>query len=328
MGHQSEITSKAKPFLKWAGGKTQLLPTIDAALPKAFTNKRSVTYIEPFVGGGAMLFHMLKRYPNIHKAVINDLNTRLINTYIVIRDKPNDLILLLQDLEQAFLSIKDQVARKDYYLSIRDIFNSDSISDVQEAACMIFLNRTCFNGLYRENSRGGFNVPFGKYSNPKICDEALIYADSALLQKVDIIQGDFSQTLNYAEDYTFFYLDPPYRPLDATSSFNSYVKTSFDDSEQIRLRDFFADISKKGFSALLSNSDCSSRNAQDTFFDDIYADFTIQRVSAKRCINANPAKRGNITELLIRNYISCQGNNPTPTLINQRQTCLTTSRPS
>ena len=150
-------------------------------------------------------------------------------------------------------------------------------------------------------------MPFGRYSNPTICDEELILADSELLQKVEILNNDFSCTSEYVQGYTIFYLDPPYRPLDATSSFNSYVKESFDDNEQIRLRDFYYRISADGCRAMLSNSDCRARNSEDDFFDRLYADFFIERVYAKRCINSNASKRGVLTELLIRNYENCQG---------------------
>lgn len=299
--------TKAKPFLKWAGGKTQLLSTIDSFLPESFRRKEDVTYIEPFVGGGAMLFYMLQKYPNIKRAVINDINPRLIKTYTVIRDNPCALIGTLKDLQISFRALGDIEHRKHLYLTIRDRFNLKQLTDIEEAAYMIFLNRTCFNGLYRENSTGGFNVPFGKYTNPTICDETLILADSELLQKVEIINSDFAATEAYVDGYTFFYFDPPYRPLDATSSFNSYVKEAFDDNEQIRLKNFYTDLSLQGCHEILSNSDCRGRNEADLFFDELYQDFIIERVSAKRSINANPSRRGSLTELLIRNYNNCQG---------------------
>ncbi|MDE6453862.1 MAG: DNA adenine methylase [Muribaculaceae bacterium] len=299
---------KAKPFLKWAGGKTQLLPTIDSFLPETFRDEDDVTYIEPFVGGGAMLFYMLQRYPNIKRAIINDINPRLINTYGVIRNEPYLLIDALYELQNKFKALKDYDKQKELYLEIRNRFNQRHLADVEDASYMIFLNRTCFNGLYRENAKGGFNVPFGRYSNPAICDEDLILADSELLQKVDILTGDFSYTAEHIQGYTFFYLDPPYRPLDATSSFNSYVKESFDDNEQIRLKDFYSELTAWGCFAMLSNSDCKGRNVEDDFFDRLYEDFFIERVYAKRCINANASKRGVLTELLIRNYENCQGN--------------------
>lgn len=299
--------TKAKPFLKWAGGKTQLLSTIDSFLPGTFRCEDDATYIEPFVGGGAMLFHMLQKYPNIKRAVINDINPRLIKTYSVIRDEPYSLIGVLTDLQNQFKALGDYDKQKGLYLDIRTRFNQQTISGIEEAAYMIFLNRTCFNGLYRENSKGGFNVPFGRYSNPTICDEELILADSALLQKVELLNGDYSHTAEYIQGYTFFYFDPPYRPLDDTSSFNSYVKESFGDNEQIRLKNFFSDLSAGGCYAMLSNSDCKGRNAEDDFFDKLYEEFFIERVYAKRSINANAAKRGTLTELLIRNYANYQG---------------------
>ncbi len=299
--------TKAKPFLKWAGGKTQLLPTIDSFLPETFRGEDDVTYIEPFVGGGAMLFYMLQKYTNIKRAIINDINPHLIKTYSVIRDDPHSLINALDDLQNQFKALEDYDKQKELYLDIRTRFNQQAISKIEEAAYMIFLNRTCFNGLYRENSKGGFNVPFGRYSNPTICDEDLILADSELLQRVEILNGDFSRTVKYIQGYTFFYFDPPYRPLDTTSSFNSYVKESFDDNEQIRLRNLYSELSAGGCYAMLSNSDCKGRNAEDDFFDKLYADFFIERVYAKRCINANASKRGILTELLIRNYENYQG---------------------
>lgn len=304
---QTISKTKAKPFLKWAGGKTQLLPTIDSFLPASFGKEEEITYIEPFVGGGAMLFFMLQKYPNIKKAIINDINPHLVKTYAIIRDNPYALIDALNNLQENFRAEADFDSQKEFFLNIRNRFNQQSLSDIEEAACMIFLNRTCFNGLYRENSKGAFNVPFGRYSNPKICDDSLLIADSELLQKVEILNGDFARTSDYVDGYTFFYFDPPYRPLDATSSFNSYVKESFDDNEQIRLKEFFSTLSLEGCKLILSNSDCKGKNADDDFFDTLYQDFFIERVYAKRSINANATKRGTLTELLIRNYEDIQG---------------------
>ena len=307
MNLQTISRTKARPFLKWAGGKTQLLPTIDSFLPESFGREKNITYIEPFVGGGAVLFFLLQKYPNIKKAIINDINPHLIRTYTVIRDNPCSLIDTLNELQEKFRTSGDFEAQKEFFLDIRSRFNQKVYTDIEEAAYMIFLNRTCFNGLYRENSKGGFNVPFGKYSNPTICDEALIIADSELLQKVEILNGDFAQTGRCIDGYTFFYFDPPYRPLDATSSFNSYVKEAFDDNEQIRLKEFYSTLSEEGCFEMLSNSDCKGRNEADVFFDELYQDFYIERVYAKRSINANASKRGTLTELLIRNYENFQG---------------------
>ncbi len=254
-----------------------------------------------------MLFFMLQKYPNIKKAIINDINPHLMKTYTIIRDNPHSLINALTDLQEQFRTAGAFEKQKELFLNIRSRFNQVCLTDIEEAAYMIFLNRTCFNGLYRENSKGAFNVPFGKYSNPTICDESLILADSELLQKVEILNGDFAQTGDYVDGYTFFYFDPPYRPLDATSSFNSYVKETFDDNEQIRLKEFYSSLSSEGCKEMLSNSDCKGRNPEDVFFDELYKDFFIERVYAKRNINANAAKRGTLTELLIRNYEDFQG---------------------
>lgn len=301
------IKVKAKPFLKWAGGKTQLLRTIDSFLPESFCREKSITYIEPFVGGGAVLFFLLQKYPNIHKAVINDINPHITKTYTIIRDNPYELIDALRELQEKFRAAKVYDVQKEIFLNIRSQFNHQPLTDTEEAAYMIFLNRTCFNGLYRENSNGDFNVPFGRYINPTICDEELLLADSEVLQKVEIVNGDFACTREYVDSYSFFYFDPPYRPLDATSSFNSYVKETFDDKEQIRLKDFFHSLSSNGHHVMLSNSDCKGHNGFDDFFDRLYQDYFIERVLAKRNINANASKRGTLTELLIRNYSQVQG---------------------
>lgn len=307
MDVRTKTTTKAKPFLKWAGGKTQLLPTIDSFLPDSFKKEYAITYIEPFVGGGAMLFFLLQKYPNIRRAVINDINPHLITTYRVIRDNPYKLIDSLKEIQEQYRSLQRYEVQKEFYLQIRNIFNTGILTDIQEATYMIFMNRTCFNGLYRENSKGAFNVPFGRYLNPTICDEPLILSDSELLQNVEILNGDFADTGAYMDGYTFFYFDPPYRPLDETSSFNSYVKEAFGDEEQRRLKDFFTYLSAEGCFEMLSNSDGRGRNENDTFFDDLYKGYIIERVTAKRSINANPSKRGTLTELLIRNYTNCQG---------------------
>lgn len=304
---KDKTKSDCRPFLKWAGGKTQLLNTIDFFLPYDLKTQPRVTYIEPFVGGGAMLFYMLQNYSNIKKAVINDINIHLIKTYITIKKHPFELIKALGNLQFTYNQQKDAESKKDFYLSYRERFNNGNLSDVEEASLMIFLNRTCFNGLYRENAKGKFNVPFGKYVNPQICDPDLILNDSALLQNVLIQHGDFADTYGYIEGYTLYYCDPPYRPIDLTSRFNSYVKTAFNDEEQIRLRNFVTELDQKDCYFLLSNSDGKSKDINNNFFDDLYSDFFIERVLAKRSINSNPLKRGLVSELLIRNYPNCQG---------------------
>ena len=298
-------TQGAKPFVKWAGGKGQLLSQLDEQLP-ADLGEREFTYIEPFVGGGAMLFHMLQKFPSIRKAVINDINPYLITAYRVVKEQPEELIHRLSALEKDYLALPDEEQKRDYFLHIRKIFNEKLLDDIDRTKYLFFLNKTCFNGLYRVNARGKFNVPFGRYLHPTICNAETIMADSDLLNRVDItiLNGDFECTLDHIGDgYNFFYFDPPYRPLNATSSFNSYAKEEFNDDEQIRLRDFCAQLNKRrGVKWMLSNADCSAKNPQDTFFEDIYSDFYIRRVFASRFINANPSKRGRLTELLICNY--------------------------
>ena len=297
--------AKAKPFIKWAGGKGQLLEQLDAYLPEDFGDRRNVTYIEPFVGGGAMLFYMLQRYPNIQHAVINDVNPDLTTCYQTVRDMPEELIASLLDIQNAYNALQTEEGRRDFFLAARDRYNEKNLDPIENTTKFIFLNRTCFNGLYRVNKKGLFNVPFGKYINPQICDPATIRLDSELLQRVEILTGDFEATLDHVGyGYNFFYFDPPYRPLNATSSFNSYSKEDFNDDEQIRLRDFCARLNGRlGIGWMLSNADCSAKNPEDTFFEEIYTDFFINRVFASRAINANPSKRGKLTELLICNYM-------------------------
>lgn len=294
----------AKPFVKWAGGKGQLLSQLDEYLPQHL-DKRPFTYIEPFVGGGAMLFYMLQRYHNIQHAVINDINPDLTTCYRTVRDTPEELITALLDIQNAYNALTTEKGRRDFFLAVRDRYNEKNLDPIENTTKFIFLNRTCFNGLYRVNKKGLFNVPFGKYINPQICDPTTIRLDSKLLQRVEILTGDYEATLDHTGDgYNFFYFDPPYRPLNATSSFNSYSKEEFNDEEQIRLRDFCARLNDRlGIDWMLSNADCSAKNPEDTFFEDIYTDFFINRVYASRAINANPSKRGKLTELLICNYI-------------------------
>lgn len=299
----------AKPFIKWAGGKSQLLQQIETYLPVGFDDMQDMTYIEPFVGGGAMLFHMLSTHKNISRAIINDISSNLIIAYRTIQTQPEPLIERLFEIQEEYRKF-DNDHRQEYFYKMRDSFNGEYTNDVENTAMFIFLNRTCFNGLYRENSKGKFNVPFGRYANPTICDAETIRSDSELLQQVEILRGDYTQVENYIDgSNTFIYFDPPYRPLNATSSFNSYVKEPFNDEEQRRLEKFFAQMSDEGCLLMLSNSDCSAKNPEDRFFEDLYSNFFIERVWAKRGINANASKRGKLTELLIHNYEIVTGKN-------------------
>lgn len=304
--NNKSINVYAKPFLKWAGGKGQLLSQLDDHLPSQLDG-RPFTYIEPFVGGGAMLFHMLQTHPEIHGAVINDINPHLSLAYNVVKERPGELVDSLMAIEKEYNSLKDEEAKKFFYLEIRNVFNSEKLGDVDRTKLLIFLNRTCFNGLYRENAKGEFNVPFGRYLHPTICNADTIFADSELLNNADVtvLCGDFTNIRDYIDDdgMNFVYFDPPYRPLSATSSFNSYVKEAFDDSEQVRLRDFAKSLGYTlGMYWMMSNADCSAKNPEDTFFEDIYNGFCFNRVYASRAINANPSKRGKLSELLITNY--------------------------
>lgn len=293
-------TYQAKPFIKWVGGKTQLLDDIKKSLPHNFSQRDGVTYVEPFVGGGAVLFWILQEYPNITRAIINDINTELICTYRVVKYDVESLIIELTQLQTEYLQL-DAVARKKYFLVQRERFNGDNKTDIETAALFIFLNRTCFNGLYRVNSKGKFNVPHGRYSNPKICDVETLRADSAILQRVEIMCGDFAQTGKYASDNVLYYFDPPYRPLTETSAFTSYSKDGFDDAEQMRLRDFCSQITTRKSLFVASNSDPQNVDNGDDFFDHLYENFSIKRVSAARMINSRGNGRGTISEIMISN---------------------------
>lgn len=295
-----EVKRYAKPFVKWAGGKTQLLGEIEKSLPDNFASIEDVVYVEPFVGGGAVLFWLLQRYSNISRAIINDINSDLINVYSVVKVSPDKLVRELQQLESAYIRLGAQ-ERKDYYAEQRSLFNEKSASKEVMAALFVFLNRTCFNGLYRVNAKGAFNVPHGKYANPKICDERNIWAVSELLQRVEILCGDFSKTLGYASNKSLFYIDPPYKPLTETSSFTSYAKEGFNDEEQIRLGRFCMEISKRRAMFVASNSDPQEMNPQDDFFYRVYDTFNIRKVQASRMINANPSGRGKLFEIMITN---------------------------
>ena len=243
----------SKPFLKWAGAKTQLINDIEKALPTNIT-QTNFTYIEPFVGSGAVLFWMLNNFPNLKKAVINDINEDLINTYKTIASNPKELISILEILQNEYHSLEgNEENKKLYYYQKRELYNTRKSEQIGQAALFIFLNRTCFNGLYRVNSKNLYNVPMGGYKKPTICDKENILAVSNALQKVEILCGDFEQTLGYTDKNSLFYFDPPYKPLSETSSFNSYSKDEFNDSEQVRLKDFCNKLDILNHSWILSN---------------------------------------------------------------------------
>lgn len=274
----------AKPFLKWAGGKGQLINTFDAMFPNELTEGKIKTYIEPFVGGGAILFHVLQNY-NIEKAYINDINKELINCYRCIQANVEEVIRQLQNLEQDYLTSED---RTNYFYKVRNRYNEIHLNchyDFEKCADFIFLNKTCFNGLYRVNKDGKFNVPHGKYKNPLICDKDNLRLCAKLLQKVEISFGSYEQVLEKADNNTFVYFDPPYRPLIENNSFVSYDKSGFDDDAQIKLAEHYKALNDKNCFLMLSNSDPKNTNKDDNFFDDLYKGFEIERVFAKRMIN-------------------------------------------
>ena len=220
---ENKIT--AKPFVKWAGGKSSLIDCLIESLPNDFEEQTDVTYIEPFVGGGALLFYMLTHYPNIKRAIINDVNEDLINCYILIKNDPIRLIALLRNIEDEYNHLTSIEDKTRYYYKIRERYNNDEFLIEERTAYFIFLNKTCFNGLYRVNTKGKFNVPFGKYKRPKICDERLLMEVHRVLQKVEICVGDYKKIANNMVDgYKFIYMDPPYRPLSGSSCFIEYTR--------------------------------------------------------------------------------------------------------
>ncbi|MBQ8574907.1 MAG: Dam family site-specific DNA-(adenine-N6)-methyltransferase [Clostridia bacterium] len=290
-----------KPFLKWAGGKGQLLKEIQKYYP--FGDSNFTKYAEPLVGGGAVLFDILNKY-DLKEVYISDTNAELMNTYKVIRDDVEKLIKKLNILQEEFIPL-DEEHRKEYYYEKRERFNylkSTNNFDVEQAALMIFLNKTCFNGLYRVNKKGQFNVPMGAYKNPLICNEKNLKAVSDKLQFVSIVCGDYKKSADFIDEHTFVYFDPPYRPLNQTSGFTSYTEDDFSDEDQKELAKFVDEMDKKGARIVVSNSDPKNANEDDDFFDSIYSSHTISRVNASRMINSNSKNRGKITELLISNF--------------------------
>lgn len=291
-----------KPFVKWVGGKGQLVGELEKSI-KACNDKKFTKYAEPFVGGGALLFKILSEY-NIDKIFISDINAELINAYNVIRNDVDSLITLLIELQNTFLPL-DENSRKVFYYKVRDEYNIlelNKLSQVKKAALFIYLNKTCFNGLYRVNRKGQFNVPMGSYKKPMICDKENLLNVSQALKKVTIVCGDYTLSKKFIDKDTLVYLDPPYRPISETSSFTAYNADLFNDDEQIRLSHFVDYISAMGAKVILSNSNPKNIDEKDDFFDKLYKDYRINMVEAKRMINSDSNGRGKIKELLICNY--------------------------
>ena len=273
-----KLKEETYPIVKWVGGKRQLMCELEINMPKTYNR-----YFEPFIGGGALFFYL---QPD--NAYISDMNEELINLYQVVRDNVEELVA---DLQKHDIS-------KEYFMDIRNIDRTEEYenwSDVQKASRFIYLNRTCFNGMYRVNSKGEFNVPFGHYKNPRILDENNLINCSSLLQRTEIKHADFSEILKKVKKGDFVYFDPPYVPLSETSSFTSYTKDGFDMDMQFKLRDVCDELDSMGVKFLLSNSDTKLVN-------ELYENYNIKKVFASRQINANADGRGKITEVLVRNY--------------------------
>jgi DNA adenine methylase len=305
----SPAVGRAAPLLKWAGGKTQLLPVLTQHFPQQLIEGKVKSYIEPFVGGSAVFFHLANSY-HFDNAYLFDLNHELVVLYNTVKKSVVELIEVLAEIEKNYLPLSPE-ERATYFYQIRETYNQQSAQIKQNAAHSpihperaaqtLFLNKTCFNGLFRVNKSGGFNVPHGDYKNPTILSRNRLLAASTALSRATICLGDFTQCAPLADDKSFIYYDPPYRPLSKSSSFTSYAKDSFDDNEQRRLCEFFKELDRKNALQLLSNSD-PTNSGDDPFFDNLYQDFSINRVSAKRMINSDGKKRGEIRELIIKNY--------------------------
>ncbi|MHA1146444.1 MAG: DNA adenine methylase [Candidatus Helarchaeota archaeon] len=275
---KNKIMTAPYPFVKWAGGKRQLISQIIPCLPKSFKN-----YIEPFVGGGALFFHLLPK-----KAVLIDNNASLINVYRVIKENVEDLIAILGRHQN----------NPEYYYEIRNVDRTEEFkkwSDVEKASRFVYLNRCCYNGLYRVNSKGFFNVPFGKYKNPKFCDEKNLRAVNKALQNVKLISSSFERCLDFAEKDDLIYIDPPYHPISKTASFTSYTSDNFGENDQKLLKKVVDELNNRGCKVLISNSFCE-------FITDLYEEYVVKKVNARRAINCNGSKRGEVSEVLIMNY--------------------------
>lgn len=299
--YEKSKTVTLKPFVKWVGGKSQLVEQIEKMLPTDGENVLT-KYAEPMVGGGALFFSILSKY-DFEELYISDINAELINAYQAVKNDVDNLIAKLNEMQMLFLPM-DENGRKYFYYTVRERFNSTTLTEetaTEKAAQFIFLNKTCFNGLYRVNRKGQFNVPMGAYKNPTICDDENLRNIHEALQNVTIVCGDYSLSKSFINKDTFVYLDPPYRPISETSAFTAYNSDVFDDEEQIRLSKFIDEINLAGAKIVLSNSDPKNVNEEDNFFDDLYKNYKINRVEASRAINSKGDKRGKINELLICN---------------------------
>lgn len=307
--NQNSNKNKLKPFIKWAGGKGGVLEEIHKRYPEEFGTKVN-KFVEPFLGGGAVLFDILSNY-QLKEIYISDSNFELINAYKVIQQNVEKLISLLKKIEDEYIHLDDE-KRKIYYYEKRERFNKYILKeikdDIEGAALFIFMNRTCFNGLYRVNKSGLYNVPMGSYKNPKICDEENLINISKKIKNITIKCENYFESLEFIDEKTFVYFDPPYRPLTKTSSFTSYTLNPFDDKEQVKLAKYFKKLDKIGAKVILSNSDPKNISKNDDFFDELFKGFAIDRIKVKRRINSKSGKRGDVTELLITNMLNKERN--------------------
>jgi len=278
-----------KPFIKWVGGKGKLIPELKSFFPQKFDR-----YFEPFIGGGAVFYEVIQNN-NLEFSWINDVNKKLVITYQQIKNKPNKLISILEKIEKDYKK-KTEDERKNFFYSIRDEYNKGGLDDLDITTYLIFLNKTCFNGMYRENSKGEYNVPFGDQKNPTICDKENLLAVSECLKNTKITNLSFEESVKDCKKGDFIYFDPPYYPINGTSKFTSYSKDNFGQNEQIKLRDTFKQLSDKGCFVMLSNSNTE-------FIKDSYKDFKINEIYAARSINSKGDGRGKIKEVVITNYL-------------------------
>jgi len=300
----------AKPFIKWAGGKSQLLKQYDRYYPNDLKKGKINNYVEPFLGGGAAYFSIIEKY-KIKNAYLSDLNRDLILTYKVIQKKHDELLDFLEQYQKRYDETADE-KRGGLFLDFRKHFNEQRLEInyrklaenwIPRAAQFIFLNKTCFNGLFRLNSKGEFNVPYGKYKTANIFDPGNISAVSDALQNAEIVQAEYKNCYKKIDNKTFVYFDPPYRPLTQTSNFTTYTGAEWTDKLQIELAAFFQKLDKeKEAKLMLSNSDPANINPKDKFFEKAYYGYNLIKISANRAINCNGKGRGKINELLITNY--------------------------
>lgn len=303
-----QSSSLAKPFLKWAGGKGQLLGQMSERFPKELRAGHIHTYVEPFLGGGAPFFHIAQLYP-IERFFISDINADLILVYKTIQQEVEELIQTLETLQAHYFSLEPH-EQEVFYYDTRKRFNEGrhctdfrafSENWLERSSQTIFLNKTCFNGLFRFNRKHEFNTSFGRYKNPLICDTPNLLEVSKVLKNMTIEQSDFTGCSSLVDADTFVYFDPPYRPLSKTANFTSYSSYTFNDQNQYRLSLFYRYLHSKGAKLMLSNSDAANGDG-DTVLETLYQDFRVDRVKARRAINRDASKRGAISELLIMNY--------------------------